>query len=249
MTAFDLVLFDLDGTLVDTLPDIAAALGAALSEAGVPTPPVDVVKSMVGDGARELIRKALAVDLAWNPQRVPDLARWAAAAKPPSPDTASVARDLDALHASFLAHYRAHVSDRSTVYAGVPEALAALRAAGVMAAVVTNKPGDIARRLLDDVGLTPQLTRVIGDDDGFPRKPDPTAAGAIIAAAGTTAARTAVVGDGLPDVRLGHAVGATTVAAGWGYVAPERLAAESPAHLARTPEEAARYLIAYTHRS
>jgi 2-phosphoglycolate phosphatase len=223
MTAFDLVLFDLDGTLVDTLPDIAAALGAALGEAGVPTPPVDVVKSMVGDGARELIRKALAVDL--------------------------VARDLDALHASFLAHYRAHVSDRSTVYAGVPEALAALRAAGVMAAVVTNKPGDIARRLLDDVGLTPQLTRVIGDGDGFPRKPDPTAAGAIIAAAETTAARTAVVGDGLPDVRLGHAVGATTVAAGWGYVAPERLAAESPVHLARTPEEAARYLIAYTHRS
>jgi phosphoglycolate phosphatase len=223
VTAFDLVLFDLDGTLVDTVPDIAGALAAALDEASVPTPPVDVVKSLVGDGARELIRRALAL--------------------------AGVDRDLDALHASFLAHYRAHVSERSTLYPGAAEALAALRAAGVTAAVVTNKPGDIARQLLDDVGLSPQLTRVIGDGDGFPRKPDPTAARAVIAAAGTTAARTAVVGDGLPDMRLGHALGATPVAAAWGYAAPERLAAESPATLAHTPEEAARFLIAYTRSS
>jgi phosphoglycolate phosphatase len=220
MTAFDLVLFDLDGTLVDTLPDIAAALGAALGEAGVPTPPVDVVKSLVGDGARELIRKALAL--------------------------ARLERDIDVLNASFLAHYRAHPSDRSKVYAGVLEALAALRSAGVAAAVVTNKAGDVARRVLDDVGLTPQLTKVIGDGDGFPRKPDPTAARAVIAAAATIPSRTAMVGDGLPDMRLGHALGATAIAAAWGYLAPERLAAESPAHLARTPEEAARYLLAYT---
>lgn len=223
MTAFDLVLFDLDGTLVDTVPDIAGALGAALGEAGVVAPPVEIVKALVGDGARELIRRALAL--------------------------ADVERDLDALHAAFLTHYRAHVSDRSTVYPGASEALAALQAAGVAAAVVTNKPADIARRLLDDVGLATRLTRVIGEGDGFPRKPDPTAARAIIAAADTTPARTAVIGDGLPDVRLAHALGATAIAAAWGYTTRDRLAAESPTRLAATPEAAARIVLGSTAAS
>ena len=109
---------------MDTAPDIAGALFAALAEADVQAPPLEVVKGLVGDGARELIRRALAY--------------------------VQVARDIDALHARFLTHYRAHVSDQSVVYLGVDAALRALAAAGVATAVVTNKPGDIARRLLTD---------------------------------------------------------------------------------------------------
>jgi len=217
MAATDLVIFDLDGTLVDTAPDIAAALTAAVAEVGVAAPPLDVVKQMVGDGARELIRRALARQGADG--------------------------DLDELHARFLAHYSAHVSHRSVAYAGVEDALAALAARGVATAVLTNKPGGIARRLLADLALAAHFRDIVGDGDGFPRKPDPTAARALVARAGTSPARTAVIGDGLPDLRTARALGARAIAAAWGYVPPDRLAAESPDALARTPEEAARLVL------
>jgi len=215
--AIDLVIFDLDGTLVDSAPDIADALAVALAEVGVAAPPLEVVKTLVGDGARELIRRAL--------------------------EQAGAAGDLDRLFARFLAHYGAHVSDRSTVYAGVEAALRALAAAGVATAVVTNKPGALARRLLGDLALTGYFRDVIGDGDGFPRKPDPAAARALVAAAGTRPERTAIVGDGLPDVRTARALGAKAIAAAWGYVPAERLAAESPDVIAATPEAAARLVI------
>jgi 2-phosphoglycolate phosphatase len=213
----DLVIFDLDGTLVDTAPDIAAALAATLSDRGIAALPLPVVKEMVGDGARELIRRALA--------------------------RAGTEGDLDSLHARFLAHYRAHVSESSAVYPGIAEAIAALDAAGVASAVITNKPGDIARRLLQDLALADRFVAIIGDGDGFPRKPDPAAALSLIAARTTQPARTAVVGDGLPDVRLARAVGARAISAAWGYVSPDRLTAESPDALARTPDEAVRALL------
>jgi len=215
----DLVIFDLDGTLVDTAPDIAGALAAALATVGVAAPPLAVVKEMVGDGARELIRRALA--------------------------HAGAEADVDELFGALLAHYRAHVSERSSVYPGVAEALAALRARGVASAVVTNKPGDIARRLLADLALVDPFVGIIGDGDGFARKPDPAAALSLIAGRGTRPGRAAVVGDGLPDVRMARAAGARAIAAAWGYVAPERLAAETPDELARTPEEAARLVLAH----
>ena len=217
MAAIDLVIFDLDGTLVDTAPDIAAALAATVGGIGVPAPPLAVVKTMVGDGARELIRRALAA--------------------------AGAQGDLDALFAAFLTHYRAHVSEQSAVYPGVVAALDALDAAGVASAVLTNKPGDIARHLLDDLALSARFVAIIGDGDGFPRKPDPAAALSLVAARGTQPSRAAVVGDGLPDVRMARALGARAISAAWGYVSPDLLAAERPDALARTPEDAVRLLI------
>jgi phosphoglycolate phosphatase len=214
---FDLVIFDLDGTLVDTAPDIAGALAAALAGTQVAPPPIEVVKEMVGDGARELIRRAGA--------------------------RAGVDGDVEALFRRFLAHYRAHVSDRSVPYPGVEAALEALAAAGVTTAVVTNKPGDIARRLLADVALAARFRSIIGDGDGYPRKPDPAAARALVDAAGTRPDRTVIVGDGVPDVRTARALGAYAIAATWGYVPAERLAAESPDALAATAGEAVRRIL------
>ena len=146
-----LVLFDLDGTLVDTVPDIARALGEALAEIGVAPPALDVVRGMVGDGARQLIRRARA-------------------GRPDNPP------EEDALLARFLASYRAHVCVASRLYPGAREALVALRAGGAALAVVTNKPGDLARALLTTLDAAAELDGIIGDGDGFPRKPDPTAA-------------------------------------------------------------------------
>ena len=84
---------------------------------------------------------------------------------------------------------------------------------------------------------------VTGDGDGFPRKPDPAAARALVEAVGTRPERTVIVGDGLPDVRTARALGAKAIAAAWGYVPAERLAAESPDAQAHTPEQAVRLVL------
>ena len=208
-----LVLFDLDGTLVDTAPDIARALGVALAEAGIPPLSLDTVKRMVGDGARELIRRALGA----------------------APSDA--ARE-EAAFGRFLASYRENVCVTSQLYPGVVEGLAALRADGTALAVVTNKPGDLARTLLTALGIATSFVAIIGDGDGFPRKPDPAAALSLLAKVGASPARVVVVGDGLPDMRVARALGATAVAATWGYVPAAALASETPAFLAGSFEEA-----------
>jgi len=138
VNTLDLVIFDLDGTLVDTAPDIAAALAATLAEVAVPPPPLPVVKGLVGDGARALIARALARE--------------------------GVERDVEPLLPRFLAHYADHLCVASRLYPGVGEALTALRGAGVAAAVVTNKPGDLARGLLAQLGIGAdvRLARALG---------------------------------------------------------------------------------------
>ena len=212
MPPCELVIFDLDGTLVDSAPDIAWALGAALTEAGVEPPPLPEIKHMVGDGARALIERALS--------------------------RAAAVRDVDALLARYTAQYHDHLCVESRVFPGVVEALDLLQRSGVRSAVVTNKPGGLARGLLGGLGLATRFTAIIGEDDGYPRKPDPTAARWVIGRAGISAARTAVIGDGLADLRLARAAGARAIAALWGYVPADRLQAEAPDLLARSPGEA-----------
>jgi phosphoglycolate phosphatase len=209
MSAIDLAIFDLDGTLVDSAPDIARAVAATLREAGVDPPPLDEVKAMVGDGARVLIGRALAA--------------------------AGAQRDEERLLGRFLVHYGDALCVDTRLYEGVAETLAALRAQGVRMAVLTNKPGDLARRLLDTLGIGGFFQVVIGDGDGFPRKPDPAAARDLLARTGASVANTVIVGDGLPDVQMAIALGARVVAAGWGYVAPERLRAAGASVVAEAP--------------
>jgi phosphoglycolate phosphatase len=116
--------------------------------------------------------------------------------------------------------------------------LEALRSDGVALAVVTNKPGDLARTLLTALGIATSFDAIIGDGDGFPRKPDPAAALSILTKVGASPDRAVIVGDGLPDMRLARALGAIAVAATWGYVPAAALAAETPALLAGSFQEA-----------
>ena len=187
------LLFDLDGTLVDSVPDLTAALNrlmagrqlAGFSEADV-TP-------MVGDGARVLVERAFA-------------ARGGIA------DDAAVA--------GFVADYTDNVAGDTRAYPGVAETLAALVADGWICAVCTNKPEAPARRLLEVLGLAPFLAAV-GGGDSFPvRKPDPRHLIATLQAAGGTTGRAVMVGDHHNDIAAAAGAGLPCIFASWGYSQP-----------------------------
>jgi phosphoglycolate phosphatase len=206
-----LVLFDLDGTLVDSLPDIAGALNHALAELGRAPLALDLVRTLVGEGVLRLAEKALAAE-------------------------EGAPADPAALAERVRARYRAHPCIESRLYPGITAALAGLRGdPSRRLAVLTNKPGDVARALLAALGVT--FDAVIGDDDGFPRKPAPGAALALMARFGATPARTLLVGDGIPDMQVAAAAGCPAAAALWGYTPRELLLAERPAHALAAPAD------------
>jgi phosphoglycolate phosphatase len=203
---FDLIIFDLDGTLVDSVPDIAWALNETLAEAGFPSFPVAAVRNMVGDGAAQLVARAV----------------------PAATDEARAAH----LVTRFMSHYGAHLAVDTTLYPGILELLEQLHRSGIMATVLTNKPSQLARRLLAEMNILSAFERVIGDGDGHPRKPDPGAAHELISRLAPAPSRVVVVGDGLPDVRMARAIPCPSIAATWGYVPEEQLRGESPTWLA-----------------
>jgi phosphoglycolate phosphatase len=203
-----LVLFDLDGTLVDSAPDIAAALNDALAELGQPTHPLDTVTTYVGDGAAKLVERAVGL-------------------------TAPIDQTL--LLERFKARYAANLCVRTRLYPGIAGTLEAFRARGTPLAVVTNKPGDLARTLLRTLAIDGFFVEVVGDGDGFPRKPSPEIALAVCARHAVAPADALLVGDGLPDVRLARAAGCRAAAVTWGYTPREALLAEKPDWLVEAP--------------
>jgi len=204
------LLLDLDGTLVDTVPDLAAALNRLMRGRGLAPFTHAETASMVGDGVAVLVARAFA-------------ARGAAA------DAAAVT--------DFSADYAAHVADESRVYPGVPAALRGLAAEGWRLAVCTNKPEAAARLLLTALDLSP-LICAVGGGDSFPvRKPDPAHLLATLAQAGGEAGRAVMAGDHANDVTAARAAGMPGIFAAWGYGTPAMAAgatavAATPADLA-----------------
>jgi phosphoglycolate phosphatase len=218
--SLDLVIFDLDGTLVDSAPDIAWSLNALLAEIGLPPLPIETIIRFVGDGAGKLIERALS-----------------------SSSESGSRHDPARLLQRFIALYADHVCVGSQLFPGIAALLEGLSGAGVKMAVITNKPHDLAQRLLAALSIAPHFAAVLGDGDGFPRKPDPSAARHVMAHLGTDPHRTVVVGDGLPDIRMAHAVPCASVAAAWGYVPIADLIAENPTTTAASPAAAAQILL------
>jgi phosphoglycolate phosphatase len=217
MTTFDLAIFDLDGTLVDSLPDIAAALNRTLRGAGREPLPRAQVGAYVGDGAAKLVQRAL-------PEGFP-------------------ADALARLIADFRIHYAEGLCVETRPYAGI-EAMLRRFAAEMPLAVFTNKPSDLARPLLQQLQLDRYFVHIIGDGDGFARKPAPDAGRWLLARHGGDAARALVIGDGVPDMRFAHALGARAAAVTWGYVARDRLEAENPTWIVDTAADLVDVLLA-----
>lgn len=205
-----ILLLDLDGTLVDSAPDLHAALDRLMAARGRPPFARAEVTAMIGDGARVLVERAFA-------------------ARGGGFDEAA----LDA----FLADYTAHAAVLTRPFPGIPETLDALAAAGWTLAVCTNKPVAATRALLDALDLSARFAAV-GGGDSFPvRKPDPGHLLGTLALAGGAPARAVMVGDHRNDVAAARGAGVPCVFAGWGY-GPRAMAegapvAESPADLPR----------------
>ena len=204
------LLLDLDGTLVDTVPDLAAALNRLMLSRSLPPFTIQQVTSMVGDGVAVLMQRAFA-------------------AHDVQPDAAAIK--------DFLADYESHVAVGSRVYPGVIDALSGLARQGWQLAVCTNKPEHPARMLLDVLGLLP-LMRAVGGGDSFPmRKPDPGHVLATLALASGMVGRAVLLGDHRNDVLSANGAGLPCIFAGWGYGAANM--AEGSAAVAQTIAEAA----------
>ena len=187
------VVCDLDGTLVDTAPDLAGALNTVLSEQGFPTVAFEDVRRLVGEGALALIRRAVA--RTGDPEH----------------------HDTDRLLARFLDVYESRLTRESHPYPGVRDTLEGLAERGHRLAVCTNKPEGLARRMIGDLGLDHFGDSVVGGDTFDYRKPDRRALEAAVSRAGGDPERSVLVGDSRTDVGTARNAGIPVILVTYGY--------------------------------
>ena len=204
------VIFDLDGTLVDSLDDIGLAMNAALARFGLPPHPMARYREMVGEGAAVLARRA---------------------------SGGEAASDVDALTAAYAEEYEARAHGRTTLYPGVAEMLARLVGDGVAMAVLSNKPDGFTRGLIDVRFPDVPFRAVRGQRDGVPRKPDPAAALEIAALMGLEPAVIAFVGDTAVDIETARAAGMIAVGVEWGFRGRDELIGAGAQHVLRHPSD------------
>ena len=187
------IVFDLDGTLVDSAPDLTAALNVALADAGRPAVELAAVRHLIGHGARSLIARGLALSGGGS--------------------EAEVERALPVL----LAHYADHIADATRPYPGCEAALDRLAARGMTLAICTNKAIALSQALLAALGWTGRFAANLGGDSLPVRKPDPAPLLATIAAAGGDPASTVYVGDTSVDVATARAAGVPVIVCAFGF--------------------------------
>jgi phosphoglycolate phosphatase len=217
-----LVIFDLDGTLIDSRLDLVHSVNAALRHIGRPELPEDVIASYVGDGAPVLIQRALGGETV---------------------DEAVVRKGLE----FFLSYYREHKLDHTTVYPGIADALAAIQnpAHGVprKMAVLSNKPVNPSRAIVEALGLGKFFSQIYGGNSFATKKPDPEGARKLLSEAGVSAAEAVIIGDSHVDIETGRNAGLWTVGVTYGF-APHSLEAQPPDVLVDHPQELATVLSA-----
>jgi phosphoglycolate phosphatase len=196
-----LLIFDLDGTLIDSKQDLANSVNAALAHLGREQLPDELIQSYVGNGAPVLIRRALGADA--------------------SDELAAQALEF------FLAYYRGHLLDNTYLYDGVRESLDRFREAGLLQAVLTNKPVGPSRKIVDGLGLSDHFLSVYGGNSFEEKKPHPMGVETLLAEAGVTAGETLFVGDSSVDVKTARNAGVKVAGVTYGFK-PESLDEHPP---------------------
>lgn len=215
---FSHVIFDLDGTLLDTLEDLAEATNWVCAHHGWPVHPLEAYKRFVGNGAGKLLE----------------------CVTPPSVELTDELRAL--MMEEFTQRYTRHSADKTAPYAGMPEALARLKKAGVRMGVLTNKPdgaaGPIVERYYPGV-----FAAVRGALPGVPLKPDPAPVLRLMEGLGAEHASTLFVGDSDVDIRTGKNAGLKSCGVLWGFRTRQELEAEGADFIAARPEELAALIL------
>jgi phosphoglycolate phosphatase len=193
MTA-PIIAFDLDGTLVDTAPDLVATLNVLLARKGLPCVEEATLRIMIGGGARRLIERALSDQGITLP-----------------------AAELEGLHAEYLRYYEAHIADHSRLFSGLEAALDALSARGWRFVVCTNKLERLSVLLLERLELKHRFAAICGQDTFSTHKPDPNVLRQTIARAGGHIQNAVMVGDSATDIDMARAASVPVVAVDFGY--------------------------------
>src|ERR1700729_470868 len=194
MTSARIVVFDLDGTLVDTAPDLINALNFVLDREGLPPVPLHSARHMIGAGSRKLIERGLEVE-----------------------GRAATPADVDRLTADFIDHYAAHIADASRPFEGLESALDDLSTRGYRFAVCTNKLEWLSKLLLDRLGLASRFSAICGADTFGVSKPDPAILQQTVARAGGQLSAAIMVGDAGPDIGVARRAGIPVIGVEFGY--------------------------------
>jgi phosphoglycolate phosphatase len=214
-----LFIFDLDGTLLDTVADLGNSCNHVFTEAGFPTHPIDAYYKFVGNGIAKLIERAL-------------------------PAEEATAENIEKLLPPFRAYYNLHMADDTKPYRGVCELLAELQQKGVAIAVASNKYQAATENLVKKYFPEINFVAVFGQRDNVPVKPDPAIVRDIQQAAGIEdTAEIIYIGDSLVDLNTARNSNVEFAAVTWGFCPRESLAENNPAHIADTIEELRAVLI------
>jgi phosphoglycolate phosphatase len=188
------IVFDLDGTLIDTAPDLIDTLNMVFAREGWPPVPYETARNMIGGGARMMITRGIAAEgIVLAPTK------------------------LEQLFADFIAHYAEHVADRSRPFPGLIEALDSLASDGYRFAVCTNKLERLSVLLLKQLQLADRFAAICGQDTFGVQKPNPEVLRRTIAAAGGSLTQAIMIGDSATDIRTARAAGIPVVAVDFGY--------------------------------
>jgi phosphoglycolate phosphatase len=188
------IVFDLDGTLIDTAADLIDTLNFVLAQEGLVALPFETARKLIGGGARAMIERALAAE-----------------------GRACAPADIDRLYAAFIAHYADHIADRSRPFPALDAALDELNAAGHRLAVCTNKLEWLSVRLLTVLKLAPRFAAICGPDTFGVHKPDPEMLRRTVRRAGGEPAAAIMVGDSKTDISTARAAKVPIVAVDFGY--------------------------------
>lgn len=186
--------FDLDGTLVDTAPDLIATLNFVFSELDIPPLPPEQARPMIGNGIKPLIERGLG-----------------------SKGIVVSAKDIDPIYARYLKLYSERIAEKSRPFPGAVAALDRLLGAGMVLAVCTNKLEWLAVKLLDELGISARFAAICGQDTFGIAKPNPEMLHRTVERAGGRVDRTVMIGDSRADVDLARAAGVPVIAVSFGY--------------------------------
>lgn len=207
---YTLVIFDLDGTILDTLEDLTDGVNYALSECGYPVRTIEEVRRFVGNGIRKLIERAL-------PSGTPET-------------------EIDRVHGIFSPYYKAHCDVKTKPYDGIPAMLQDLRDAGVLTAVLSNK-GDFAVQPLIRQYFPDLFTIAFGERAGIPRKPAPDAVFEILERLGVDKSNAVYIGDSNVDIETAQNAGLPCICVDWGFRDRAQLIAAGADTIVSAPEE------------